>query len=298
MVSALSLEVQAHFPLGKRALSDDANNFQDAYMEIYSMNIFHSNSYTAMLRVTFKNEVNVSFSNKIKDFFESYLHISLERKKEFKNKDMYTVCYYAHMSKNELMNITIDFYNRTKQFSYSQIFTLDYLEALYNKYGSEGNFGYLHYYSLDKTGQLEGIIDFSYSTFDNYSDGLHTYDLLKFLNLTSLPPGEVIIEGNAMQTYTHTDFYFKSLKTNVPYAVENTTYYNITKAFEVHMDARENITQLIISFETKENYNWDDFMTDYGGYILCGIVLLIPVAIIVVIVLHKQKKEALTEKKN
>ena len=128
------------------------------------------------------------------------------------------------------------------------------------------------------------------SNLEEYMDGMHTYDILKILNLSELPPGEVIIEGNAHQTYRHTDFYFKGIETNVPYTVKNTTYYNITKAFEVHIDARENITQLIISFETKENYNWEDFITDYGGYIICGSAVIIPAAVIIFLLYVRKKK--------
>jgi len=64
----------------------------------------------------------------------------------------------------------------------------------------------------------------------------------------------------------------------------------LTRAFEVHINAERNVTQLVISFETKENYNLDDFLTDYGGYLLCGALIIVPAALIVWIVVFIYKK--------
>ena len=301
-INALAIDITAHFSFKTYSLHPPSN-FEYSTLEIYSMNTLiqklnSSKTFPSiMLRVVFRGKINDSFSSKIKLFFENYLDITFAYSKIYRDGDKFhDVCYYSYLSNDKLNYIVKDFYKKTENYTYSKTFNMAYLYHLYKKYGAGGNFGFIHYYEIDNSGRLEGNIEISNSTVEEYKDGLHTWNLLKILNLTYIPPGVVIIEGNAMQTYKHTDFYFKSLKTNVPYTVENTTYYNITKAFEVHIDATTNITQLVITFETKENYNWEDFMTDYGGFIICGSVLLVPVAIVAILLNIRRRRMVKNEK--
>ncbi len=277
MVSNISVDCSVYFPLG---------NFPHREFSSVSAEMDISNG---ILSVWLGKQSNITISDTIKKFFENYTGYFLGEKKIERNKYGDTTIYYRKEGASGMKSRAIDvFYNRVSNYSYSHIFSLQYLNFLNHTYNN-GDFGYVFSYTIDDTGKLWGRIEFSKTKFAKYSNGLHTYDILKFLHISKLPPGKVTIEGNAMQTYTHTDFYFKSLKTNVPYSVENTTYYNVTKAFVVHIDAKKNITKLIISFETEENYNFDDFMTDYGGYIICGVMLVVPVAIIIALMQYKQK---------
>ncbi len=291
-VNAISIDINVNFYLKKCNITIP-NNFEFAEVDLHAMGVFHhiNQKYSpVILTVEFKgNKYNIEFANKLKDFYSRFIQVNFSNGEIYESSNYTDIVYYQSDKIGDnirWMTLKINqFYDKIYEYSYSKIFTLNYLENLYKKQGKNGNFGYIFIYYLDSKG-VWARIEFSNSTYENYSDGTHTYDLLKILNLTSLPPGQVNIEGNAMQTYTHTYFYFKDLNTNANYTVENTTWHGL-KAFVVHINANKNITQLVISLRTKENYNFDDFMTDYGFLVMMGItvgvvaVIVPPVVILV-----------------
>jgi len=221
LISSISVDFSVYFPLGNFPCG--GSSCVSAEMDISD----------GILSVWFLNKSNnFTVADNIKSFFENYTGYSLDSKRIIHNKYGDTTIYYREVGSSVGKSWAIDeFYNRVSNYSYSHVFTLKYLSFL-NKTYNNGDFGYVFSYTVDENGKLWGRIEFSKTEFAKYTDGLHTYNILKFLQISELPPGEITIEGNAMQTYTHTDFYFKSLNTNVPYTVENTTYFNVTRAFD------------------------------------------------------------------
>ena len=293
-VNAIGIDTNIRFYLERLNITMP-NNFEFAEVDLHAMEVFHhiNQEYSSViLTVEFKGDkYNIEFANKLKDFYSRFIQVNFSNGEVHKNSNYTDIVYYqSDKIEDDIswMSLKINqFYDRIDEYSYSKIFTLNYLENLYKKQGKNGNFGYIYIYDLNSKG-VWARIEFSNSTYENYSDGTHTYDLLKILNLTYLPPGQVNIEGNAMQTYTHTYFYFKNLNTNVNYTVENITWHGL-KAFVVHINTNKNITQLVISLRTKENYNFGDFMSDYGFLVVLGITVGLTAVIVLLIVILIKK---------